>query len=180
MINGVDWVMTKDGTAMMTQEKRIDKLKVLTTEEGFRSQRVLAQFIGAICRPNIFATVQLIAPANANVKERQFKSKRTAINHMHEKNGSGLDFNALDIQSVRIVMFSNASFANAASLKSQLGFVVPMVSKHRGANIVHHGSSLSHRITKWVTAAEVHALGSAFDQGYSVREAPEELLERQV
>lgn len=74
MFNGIELVEIQDDTIKMTQEKKIEELQIPKTEESFRSQRALAQYISVNCRPNICATVQLIALVNTKVEERQFKS----------------------------------------------------------------------------------------------------------
>lgn len=126
------------------------------------------EYIGVNCPPSICATDQLIAPTDAKIKALQIKLLRTVINHMHITKENGLEFVRLDIESVRIVVLSDAPFANAAGLKSQLGFVVLMADSYRRVNVFHYGSASCHQITQLVTAAEVNALVCAFYHGYFV------------
>lgn len=99
---------------------------------------------------------------------------------MHETKVNCLDFVRLEIESVRIVVLSDASLTNAAGLKNPLGFVVLMDGKYRHAKIVHYKSRCGHQIARSVMAAEVHVLVSAFHHGYIVCKAPEELLRQRV
>lgn len=92
----------------------------------------------------------------------------------------GFQFNKRNVDSVRVVVLSEASFLSAPGMKSQLGLVVCMVDNLNRTNILHYGSSRYDRVSRSVIAAEVHTLVHAFDQAYMVHETPEELLGRQV
>lgn len=74
----------------MTEQKKILKLVTPTTKEAFRSQRALTQYIAMNCRPDICATLQLIAPGNARIENRQFKSLKKSITNMKDTSGVGL------------------------------------------------------------------------------------------
>ena len=89
------------------------------------------------------------------------------------KNASqvGLRYVNLDRESLKLLLFTDASFANANKLKSQLGFVVVLADKHGRGNIVHYGSTTCKRVARSVMAAELHALVYGFDNAYGVREA---------
>lgn len=62
----------------------------------------------------------------------------------------------------------------------QLGCVIRLADERRKGNVVHYGSSRCHRVTRSVMAAEVHALVLAFDFGYIIRDATEQLLDRRI
>lgn len=67
------------------------------------------------------------------------------------------------MKSMRVIVFSKASFLNAPELKSQLGYIIPMADDSHHANIIHYGSSECHRAMRLVMAAEIHALIHAVD-----------------
>lgn len=119
LFNGVELGVLQDGTFPMTPSEKIGCLSMLMTEEGFKSQRALVQYIGVNYRPDISATVQLTAPGNMQIAEAQFKSLHKAIDYMKETIHAGPDFVKLYLSLVRVVVLSDASFANAAGVKSQ-------------------------------------------------------------
>lgn len=178
--NGLEICEKEGGTLSINQRRKIDGLTVPTSEKGFRSQRALVQYIGVNCRPDVCATVQLIAPGKEGTTKSQFASLKRAVEHLKRRPEQGLDFVKLHMPSVRVVVISDASFANAPGLKSQLGFVILMADENRTANIVHYGSCRCHRVTRSVMASEVHALIHAVDIGMIVRDALNELLNRNV
>lgn len=144
MFNGVEVVEVQEGTIKMTQARKIGELETQTNDEFFQRQRALAQYIGLNCRPDIFATVKLIAPANAKIEERQFKSQSPAINLMQNTKDNGLEYVRPYIESVRIVVLCAALFANEAGPRNQLKFMILMVNKYRCASIVYYGSDHFH------------------------------------
>jgi hypothetical protein len=79
-----------------------------------------------------------------------------------------------------VVVFSDASFANAGGYKSQLGFVICIVDDANNANIVHFGSSKCKRVTRSVMAAELHGLVLGFDNAFVVRQMVSEISGREI
>lgn len=146
----------------------------------FGSQRVLAQYLGVNFRSDNGATAQLIAPGSAKVENKQCKSLKKSIYHMKETRNIDLKFNKLDVNSVRVVVLSNTSFANTPGMKSQFEFVVLIVDDQNQANIVHYGSSNCHRVSRSLMVAELHMFVHTFDIAYMIRETLEELLGRQI
>ena len=92
----------------------------------------------------------------------------------------GLDFVALDLKTVRLVLMTDASFANAEGMKSQLGYLILMVDAAGNCNIVHYGSNRCKRVVRSVMAAEVQALVLGFDFSFVVKDLIEELLGREI
>jgi hypothetical protein len=84
------------------------------------------------------------------------------------------------LETLRVVVFCDASFANAENFKSQLGFCVLLVDDEQRANIVHYGSKRCTRVTRSVMAAELHGLLAGFDNSVLVAEMVSGMLGRRV
>ncbi len=69
----------------------------------------------------------------------------------------------LDLASMQIVGYSDASFANNEDLTSQLGFIVILKDKFDKASIIHYGSWKCHRVTRSVLGAEIYAFSHCLD-----------------
>ncbi len=93
---------------------------------------------------------------------------------------TGLDFVRLDIDSLYLVAFTDAAFANAPGCRSQLGFVVAAMNTSGAANIVHYGSSRCRRVARSVVRAELLALMEGFDVAFTVKHAMREIHQRDV
>jgi hypothetical protein len=94
--------------------------------------------------------------------------------------GEGLGFVLLDLNTIRVVVLSNASFGNAEGYKSQLGFVLCIVDYANNANIVHFGSLKCERVRRSVMAAELHSLVFGFDSAFIFRQTILEISGREV
>lgn len=112
--------------------------------------------------------------------EKSFRLPSRTVCHLKATNKQGLDIFLIDMKSVIVVILSDASFANASGLKIYLGCVMLLAEERQKVNFVHHGSSRCHQARRSVMAAEVHAQFLAFDFGYFIRHAIEQLLKRWI
>lgn len=74
------------------------------------------------------------------------------------------------MKTARIVLLTDASFANTREMKSHLGFLVLMMDNDGGANIIHYGSNWCKRVTRNVMESEIHALVLGFDYAYIIKD----------
>lgn len=169
----------KNATITLTQEAKIQKLNIPTDEKAFISHRALAQYIGVSVRPDVCAPVQLVAPGNQPITKPEYSQLTRSIKFLKSTARTGLKFVPLDIDTMRVVIMSDASFANARGGKSQLGFVIAMVDKNNRANIVHYASCRCRRVARSVMAAEIHALVTAFDFAFVIADMLGEIMSRQ-
>lgn len=124
------------------------------------------------------AAVQLIAPGNSPNTEADFSSLAKTIRYLQATKTRGLTYVPLDLRTVPIIILTDASFANATRLRSQLGYVILILDAKQRANIVHYGSSRCKGVVRSVLAAEVHGLLLGFDFGLLVKDLLEEILGR--
>lgn len=72
---------------------------------------------------------------------------------MNSTEGMGLNYVPVDMDSGRMILYTDWSFANAPDLRSQLGFVSVLLHDQGSANIIHYGSARYHRVTRSVMAS---------------------------
>ena len=164
----------------MSQADKIEKLAIAETQQEFTSQRALAQYIGVNVRPDICAPVQLIAPGKLPTTDKERKSLKKTTKFLKETIDQGLNYVALDLKTTKLVLMTDASFANAEGMRSQLGYLVLMVDDDDNCNIVHYGSNRCKRVARSVMAAEIQALVLGFDFAFIVKDLIEEILGREV
>lgn len=99
---------------------------------------------------------------------------------MKDTCSQGLDYVKLDLNSARIVLVTDASFANTRDLKSQLRYIILMVNEAGNFNVLHYESNRSKRIARSVMAAELFALVLGFDNAYIVRDLVDEFIGRRM
>ena len=79
-----------------------------------------------------------------------------------------ISFPQLDLDSVKVIGYSDASFANNRDLSSQLGYVVFMVDDQNHAIPIVYKSYKARRVTRSVMAAELIAFSDLFDVSYTL------------
>lgn len=178
--NGIMIAKEKDGTIKVTQQEKITKLQHPATQKDFTSQRALAQYIGVCTRPDVCANIQLIAPGAQKTTEDEFRTLKKTMDHLSATKERGLTYKRIDMSTMRLIVISDASFANTRNLRSQLGFIILMADETGTANIIHYGSSQCKRVTRSILAAEIHALVLAYDHAYVIRHTLIEILGRNV
>ena len=80
-----------------------------------------------------------------------------------KNNKQGLKFIKLDLNTLKVVAFTDSSFANNSDHSSQIGFVIVLADGDNNANIVHWSSVKCKRVTRSVLASELYALTHGFD-----------------
>lgn len=78
-------------------------------------------------RPEICAPVQLVPPGAEGTTGSIYKLLKRVMNHLQQTPDVVLTFFPINLDKIRLVMFTDASFANARELKSQLGFILLIV-----------------------------------------------------
>lgn len=92
----------------------------------------------------------------------------------------GLNFVPLNLDNVRLVLASEASFENAPGSKSQLGYVIMIFDDDNNCNIIHYGSNRCTRIARSVMADELHDLTLGLDYGFVRKELLEDILKEKL
>ncbi|KAE8549770.1 hypothetical protein EYB25_008294 [Talaromyces marneffei] len=88
----------------------------------------------------------------------------------------GLRFVELDVQTLRLIAFVDASFANNKDYSSQLGYVIVLADEANNANILHWSSTKCKRITRSVLGSETYALANGFDAAAAIKSTLTQLL----
>lgn len=81
----------------------------------------------------------------------------------------------LDMDSLRIALFTDASFANGKGHKSHLGFLIALKDNEKRANIVHYRPGRCQLVTRSVMASEVHSMFAWFHTSFTVEHMLEEI-----
>lgn len=92
-----------------------------------------------------------------------------------------LVFRPLDLNSLRLVCFSDAGFvSHGDDYRSQIGFIIAMVDKNENANVVAFASRKCRRVTRSVLARELLALVEGYDADFGIESQLHEILDKQV
>ena len=83
----------------------------------------------------------------------------------------------LDINSLSLLVFTDASFANNKDLLSQIGFVIILIDRNQSVNILYQSSIKYKRVTRSVLASELYRLAHGFDIGAAIKSTIQRILQ---
>jgi hypothetical protein len=75
----------------------------------------------------------------------------------------------LDISSLSLLVFTDASFTNNKDLSLQIGFVIVFTDRNQSVNILYWSLIKCKRVTRSVLASELYALAHGFDIGAVIK-----------
>lgn len=108
--------------------------------------------------------------------ENEYRTVSTSVDFFKKTKHQGLQFVPLNFETARRVLMTDSSFANAAGLKFQIGYVLLIVNAEERCNVLHYGITKCICIARSVMAAEVQALVHGSDYVYLVRDFVKELI----
>ena len=164
----------------MDQSLKLKRLKQQKGKDDLVSVRAQIQYIASCTRPDLCAAVQLMASEVVPPVSQTFKKMESIVKRCHETQDIGLRFVPQDNKSLRLALFTDASFANTERLKSQIAFVLILVDGYCTANILHYGSAACNRVTRSVMAAELLALVHGFDIAYVLQQMLQDILGKSI
>ncbi len=162
--------------------KRLEELDPSSPFSDFRSMRMRLAWL-ANTRPDLlFEISQLAQITLERFKESaraHWKRLNLAIRYAHV-NVTSLKFPKLDMESLRIVGYSDAAFANNYDLKSQLGRIILLMDDSDTAIPIVYKSYKSRRVARSVLSAEVIAFADVFDHALALKSQLEQATRRPV
>ena len=151
--------------------------KAVTPKEQYVAQRARGAYVATVCQPE--AAFDLSSAAQVtNPGEEDMKRLNKRLEWQRENYSRGLRFVSLDMtkDSLKIVVFTDSSFANNADYSSQIGFVVVLADKHNRANILHWSSTKCRRVTRSILASELFSMAHGFDIGVAIKTTMKNIL----
>ena len=165
-LNFNGYVLTLDNGITITQDRQIDKITPLRLDEpvskaDFIAQRARGAYIASVCQPQ--ASFALSFSAQTTEPGLDHVKVLNKCLTWQKNNKQGLKFIKLDLNTLKVVAFTDSSFANNSDHSSQIGFVIVLADGDNNANIVHWSSVKCKRVTRSVLASELYALTHGFD-----------------
>jgi hypothetical protein len=149
--------------------------KNVTPAEQYIAQRALGAYIASVCQPEASFDLSFAAQA-VNPTKEDIKALNKRLQWQHANASRGLRFVPLDIKTLRLIVFADASFANNKDLTSQIGFVIVLADAADNANIVHWSSIKCKRVTRSVLASEMYGMTHGFDAAAAIKSTITQLL----
>jgi len=129
-----------------------------------------------MCQPE--ASFDLSFAAQVTTPEKiDITALNKRIQWQIDNQARGLTYVKLDKKTLRLYVFTDASFANNKDLSSQIGYILVLADATNKANIIHWTSIKCKRVTRSVLASELYAMAHGFDIGAAIKATVEQLLQ---
>lgn len=180
MFNG--GILTKKGDSIViTQKGQGQKLSLVDmtandTKQQYVRQRARGAYIASICQPEACFDLSVAAQHQEPTTEN-IKSLNRRIQWQMDHLDRGLTFVPLNLQTAKLFIFVDGSFANNTDLSSQLGFAIILANETPitndndftiTGNLIHFSSTKSKRVTRSVLASEIYGMVAGVDMGYAI------------
>ena len=150
--------------------------KSVTSKDQYIAQRARGAFIASVCQPEAAFDLSFAAQV-VHPKEEDAKTLNKRLKWQIDHSDRGLSFVRLDITTLKLVVFTDASFANNPDLSSQIGYVIVLADATDKANIIHWSSVKCKRVTRSIFASELYAMAHGFDVGAVIKSSVEKILD---
>ena len=110
-----------------------------------------------------------MAAQATELADKDVKALNKRLQWQIENAARGVRFVKLEKESLQLLVFTDASFANNRDLSSQIGYVLVIADANGRANILHWSSTKCKRVTRSVLASELYGMAHGFDIGASVK-----------
>jgi len=174
-----------DGSLLQHQKSYLKNLETLPMDAdfaAFRSMRHKLAWLAHTRADCLFEISQL-----AQVTAERFREERTASLRRLNKairfaveNPLALRIPKLDMETLKVVGFADASFANNHDLSTQLGHIVFLCDAKGNAAPIAFRSYKSRRVVRSAMAGEVIAFSDMFDIAVTLAEEIRTTFERRV
>jgi hypothetical protein len=186
-------IQLKEDSITLTQERQCDNLGLvsnkststtssrgtvrqnLSTKEQYVAQRARGAYIASVCQPEAAYDLSVAAQA-IEPTEKDVKNLNKRLQWQIDNSTRGIRFVKLEEKSLRLLVFTDASFANNKDLSSQIGYILVLADASGRANILHWSSIKCKRVTRSVLASELYGMAHGFDSGASIKSTIERIL----
>jgi hypothetical protein len=149
---------------------------LLTLKDQYIAQRARGAYIASVCQPEASFDLSFAAQV-INPVEDDIKSLNKRLSWQIENADRGLSFVKLDVNTLQLLAFTDASFANNKDLSSQIGYVLVLADASNKANIIHWSSVKCKRVTRSVLASELYGMAHGFDIGAAIKSTVDKILQ---
>ena len=156
----------------MTQRDYIGRLKLLTSDTNFATFRSMRHKLAWVTntRPDIACAVSMLTQVTErNFGQESIREANKIIKHLQKTQEISLNYPKLDMETLRILIYTDSSFNNRTDNRSQLGYIIILSDASNKCSILHYASIKSKRIVRSSMDGETLAFSAGFDAGFILR-----------
>lgn len=181
IFNGCIATMEIDGSIHLTQKDQGKKLRLVdkkgkNLQQEYLEQRARGAYIASICQPE--ASFDLSAAAqhkDPTAEDAHMMNKR--LEWQIQKMDRGIRYIALNLETAKLFVFVDGSFANNKDFSSQIGYLIILANEtdttesdefEIKGNLIHYSSTKSKRVTRSVLASEIYGMVGGVDMAIAI------------
>jgi hypothetical protein len=178
--NGACITKTTDflSIAQPRQTQKITILPINSTRQQYIAQRARGAYISSVCQPQVAFGLSYAAQSTDKIPSKDDVTQLNKCLQWQLDNQSlGLKFVQLDINKLRIIVFTDSSFANNKDYSSQIGYVI-VLADDKHCNLIHWSSIKCRRITRSVIASELYGMAHGFDSACVLKDTLDKFFDK--
>jgi hypothetical protein len=148
----------------------------LSPKDQYVAQRARGAYIASVSQPEASFDLSFAAQMS-NPDQLDIKALNKRLQWQLDNQTRGLRFVKLDCNSLKLLVFTDSSFANNKDHSSQIGYVLVLADKDNKANVIHWSSVKCKRVTRSVLASELYAMAHGFDIGACAKATVQRILQ---
>lgn len=164
------------GTRLATSAGSRGVTRTLTPKDQYIAQRARGAYIASVCQPEASFDLSFAAQV-INPTENDARALNKRLEWQITNPERGLKFVKLDTNTLQLLVFTDASFANNKDLSSQMGYIIALTDATKKANIIHWSSVKCKRVTRSVLASELYGIAHGFDIGTAIKSTIDKILQ---
>ena len=159
--NGAHLEITSN-TITVSQSRQCEKISIVTNASQYVAERARGAYISSVCQPQA-AFALSYAAQTSSPDDDDIKLLNKCLQWQIDNKQFGLTYVKLDMETLRVIVFTDSSFANNKDNSSQIGYVLVLADGNNKCNLIHWSSIKCKRVTRSVLASELYAMGNGFD-----------------
>ena len=132
-------------------------------------------------RPELCCAINRDAQVTTSTfREKHLKELNQVIKHANATQTLSLMYAPLEVETLHLGVYADASFASNDYLSSQPAYIVLLCDGHSRCHVMNFSSSKSRRVVKSIMAVEVYAFADAFDAAFIVKNDFERIYDQHL
>lgn len=179
---GMDFARDKAGlrATMLNYIERMTFLYKDANFADFASLRAMMLWVSHV-RPDVPAFASILG----SVTDETFHPEHVIlinrrVQYLKSTANVGLVFPKLDVESLRLVVYTDCSFANRSDKSCQIGFATCLTDLTGRIVILSYRSCKSWLVCRSAAVSETLAFVAGFDTGFTIRAQIREILQREL
>ncbi|KAI0999863.1 hypothetical protein K3495_g8333 [Podosphaera aphanis] len=158
-------------------------------KQQYIEQRARGAYLASICQPEACFDLSTATQKQQNPSNDDITALNKWLRWQIDNPGRGLVYVPVKMQTAKIFVFVDGSFANNVDYSSLLGFVIVYGNETTNGtthdnfflrgNIIHFSSTKSKRIVRSTLASEIYAMVAGLDMAYAIKSTLELILSGQ-